>query len=100
MPNREIVLTLLGGTFCLSVGTEGGTITSDLHHDSLEHFLETGDDKSGDPHDDQFHYGRYEGAIDALECLVLAAAQSGIDVQGEPFTTALQTTLDAIGDNL
>ncbi len=100
MLNREIVLVLLGGTSRLSAGEEGRTITSDLHHRSLEDFLESGGDDSGDPLTDQFDFGRYEGAIDALESLILAAAQAGIDVQGEPFKAALQTTLDAIGGNL
>ena len=97
---NEIILKLSGGTFCLSVGTGVGSISSNLHYGSLEEFLEAGDHQSGDPLDDQFSYGRYEGAIDALESIVLAAAQAGIDVQGKQFTTALQTTLDAIGNNL
>ena len=95
---NEITLKLTGGTFCLSVGFAGGSITSNLHYGSLKEFLQTGGDESGDPLDDQFNYGRYEGAIDALESIVLAAAQAGIDVQGKQFTTALQTTLDAIGN--
>jgi hypothetical protein len=100
MPNREIVLVLLGGTFRLSADAKGGTITSDLHHRSLEDFLERGADDPGDPFADQFDFGRYEGAIDALESLILAAAQAGIDVQGEPFRSALQTTLESIGNSL
>lgn len=97
---NEITLKLTGGTFCLSVGPAGGSITSNLHYGSLEEFREAGDDQSNDPLDDQFSYGRYEGAIDALESIVLAASQAGIDVQGKQFTTALQATLDAIGNNL
>lgn len=94
----QITLKLTGGTFCLSVG--GGSITSNLHYGSLEEFLVAGNDQSDDPRDDQFNYGRYEGAIDALESFVLAAHQAGIDVQSKQFATALQTTLDAIGSQL
>lgn len=97
---NEITLTLAGGIFCLSIGEGGGSISSNLHYGSLEEFLEAGDDQSDDPLDDQFNYGRYEGAIDALESITLAAALAGIDVQGDQFTTALQTVLDAIGNNL
>ena len=98
MSNREFQLLLPGGTFCLAVGSEGRSITSNLHYESLEKFLESGNEEPGELLDDQFNYGRYEGAIDALESLILAAAQSGIDVQGEQFMTTLQTTLDAIGN--
>lgn len=98
MKSQEIIFS--GGTFFLSVGTEGGNVTSDLHYGSLAEFREAGGDEPSDPLDDQFNYGRYEGAIDALESIVLAAHQSGIDVQSEPFLTAIQTTLDAIGNNL
>lgn len=97
---KEITLNLIGGTFSLSVDAEGGSISSNLHFGSLAEFLAAGCDEPGDPLDDQFAYGQYEGAIDALESFVLAANQAGIDVQGEPFATALQTTLDAIGSNL
>jgi len=92
----EIVLNLSGGTFTLS----DGDITSDLHYGSLREFLEGGDEEPGDPLNDQFNYGRYEGAIDAVESMILAAAQAGINVQGKPFLKAIQTTLDAIGNEL
>jgi hypothetical protein len=92
----EITLNLSGGTFTLS----DGDITSDLHYASLREFLEGGDEEAGDPLDDQYTYGWYEGAIDALESFILAAAQAGIDVQAEPFLKAIQTTLDAIGNEL
>ena len=71
-----------------------------MHYASLEEFLEGGDEEPGDPLDDQYTYGWYEGAIDAVESFILAAAQAGIDVQSEQFTTAIQTTLDAIGNEL
>lgn len=99
MQDREITLTLQGAIFSLVVGSGGGSISSNLHHGSLEEFLEAGGEEPSDQRGDQFNYGRYEGAIDALESLLLAAVQSGIDVQCEQFTTALQTTLDAIGNN-
>lgn len=97
---NEIILKLNGGTFVLSVDAGGGSVSSNLHYGTLEEFLETGGDEPSDPLDDHFNYGRYEGAIDALESIVLAAHQSGIDVESRPFITALQTTLDAIGNNL
>lgn len=97
---NEIILILNGGTFFLSVDATGGSIRSNLHYSTLEEFLETGGDEPSDPLDDHFNYGRYEGTIDALESIVLAAHQSGIDVESRPFTAALQTTLDAIGNNL
>jgi hypothetical protein len=100
MTDRAIILNLQGGILNLSIRADCGSISSNLHYDSLEGFLEDCGDDCGDPHDDQFRYGRYEGAIDALESIVLAASQSGIDVQAEPFSTALQTALDAIGSNL
>jgi len=93
---REITLKLSGGTFTLSADSGGGTISSNLHYGSLQEFLEG--EEPGDPLDDQFVFGRYEGTIDALESLILGAQQAGIDVQGTKFKTAVQTTLDAIGN--
>jgi len=93
---REITLNLSGGTFTLS----DGEITSDLHYASLREFLEGGNEKPGDPLDDQYTYGWCEGAIDAVESMILAAAEAGIDVQSDQFTSAIQTTLDAIGSEL
>jgi hypothetical protein len=95
-PMPEIILNLSGGTFTLS----GGKITSDLHFDSLKRFLEDGEEEPGDPLDDQFNYGWYEGAIDAVESMILAAAEAGIDVQGKPFLKVIQLTLDAIGNEI
>lgn len=97
---NEIALKLSGGSFCLTVGTICGSGTSDLHYGSLTEFLEAGGDEADESLNDEFGYGRYEGAIDALESFVLAAHQAGIDVQSEQFAKALQTTLDAIGSQL
>lgn len=97
---NEIILKLHGGTFSLSVDAGGGSVSSNLHYGTLEEFLDVAGDDPDSPVSDQYSYGRYEGAIDALESIILAAAQAGIDVQGEQFATALQTTLDAIGNNL
>jgi len=94
---QSISIELSGGTFSLSVGSGCRSISSNLHFGTLEEFLEAGGEEPDNPQDDHFNYGRYEGAIDALESLILAAAKAGIDVQGQPFMAALQTTLDAIG---
>lgn len=100
MATQRIMLNLPGGTFNLRVGTDGGAISSNLHLYSLEDFLSAGGREPAEPLEDQYEFGKYEGAIDALESLILAASQAGIDVEHEPFVTAVQTTLDAIGNKL
>ena len=99
MSHRKFVLKLSGGTFRLVVGSGSGNIRSNLHYGSLEEFLADGGD-TGDLLGDRENFGRYEGAIDAVESFVLAAAQAGLDVQDEQFEAALPTTLDAIGNEL
>lgn len=41
-----------------------------------------------------------EGCVDALESLFLDLACNGVDVSAPVFVNALETTLDAIGNNL
>lgn len=99
---KEIHLELSGGIFDLAITDDGGggSVTSNLHYDSLEDFLEDEDEADGEPLEQQFNYGRYEGAIDGVESFLIALACAGVDVESEPVKQALQTALDAIGNNL
>ena len=38
-------------------------------------------------------------AVDTLESFILAAAVAGIDIESPQFLEAIQTTIDAIGNN-
>jgi hypothetical protein len=97
--SREINLELAGGSFRLFVDLDGcGNITSNLHSGSFADYL-ANDGDTGDPLGDRESFGRYEGAVDVVESFVLAAAQAGMNLQGQSFRTALQTTLDALGGN-
>ncbi|MDZ4688377.1 MAG: hypothetical protein SH850_25160 [Planctomycetaceae bacterium] len=96
MPSSDLIVRAVGATFQLALRGQGGQVTSDRHHATLAEFLEAGGDEPGDPLDDQFRYGRYEGAVDALESFVLAAALAGLDVESAAFVTALETTLAAL----
>lgn len=60
--------------------TPPSTITSDLHED-----FETPETKV---------------AIDTLESFILACASAGVDVEGPDFLEAIETTVDAIGNNV
>jgi hypothetical protein len=84
---REFDIKVVSGAFHLLLDDSGsGVCTSDLHCPQEDH-----DDAS---------WNRYEGAIDTLESFVLAAALAGIDVESRAFKSVLQTTLDAIENNL
>ncbi|HUQ72127.1 MAG TPA: hypothetical protein VM165_21555 [Planctomycetaceae bacterium] len=96
MPNSEITLRTLVATFQLRFRGQSGQVTSNLHHETLAAFLRSAGEAPGDLLDDQFRYGRYEGAVDALESFVLAAALAGLDVESAAFMTALETTLTAL----
>lgn len=96
MSRSDLTLHAVGATFRLTLRGQGGQVTSDLHHATLAGFLEAAGDESGDPLDDQFRYGGYEGAVDALESFVLAAVLAGLDVEGAAFMTALEMTLTAL----
>jgi len=42
----------------------------------------------------------FNGAMDAVESLVLSLASAGVDVENAAFATAVQSTLDALANNL
>jgi hypothetical protein len=80
---RELHIDILSGTFHLLLDDSGYAVCScDLHCELGNH--------------EPASWNRYEGAIDSLESLVLAAAQNGIDVESRDFRSVLQTTVDAI----
>jgi hypothetical protein len=84
---REFDIRVISGTFHLLFDDSGsGVCTSDLHCPQEDH--------------DVASWSRYEGAIDSLESFILAAALAGIVVESQAFKTVLQTTLDAIENNL
>jgi hypothetical protein len=41
-----------------------------------------------------------EGAVDALESLIMAHAVAGIDVASPAYVTGLETCMEALGNNL
>jgi hypothetical protein len=95
-PPAARTLQVGGATFSLTLRGNGGHVTSNLHHETLDAFLAAGGDTPGEPLQDQFQYGRAEGAADALESFLLAAALAGLEVEGLAFRTALETTLTAL----
>lgn len=42
----------------------------------------------------------YNGAVDALESMLLAHACAGLDVEDERYVQGIKTALDALGNNL
>ena len=93
MPSRTITLPCYGITVTLGEPDPdwnrpgaflGGSITSeDLH--------ETEDGPEADC---------YNAAIDAVESFILAAANAGIDITTLALIEAIETTVDAITNNL
>ena len=84
---REFEIKLIGGTFHLKLDDSGsGVCKSDLHCPQEDH--------------DELSWNKYETAIDVLESFILAAALAKIDVELQAFKSVLQTTLDAIVNNL
>lgn len=67
-----------------------GTIVSNLHSNPPRDY-----DASNDPFDNE---SAFEGAIHALESMILACACAGVDVQSPKFIEAINTTVDAIGN--
>jgi len=59
-----------------------GSILSDLHDDVGP------DDES------------YDAAIDAIESFIMSAACAGIDITTPAFIEAIETTVEAIGNNI
>jgi hypothetical protein len=89
IPSVKIELTLDGGS---------GTIKSNLHYADFDEYCA---DHQADRASIQTHidFGHVEGCIDGLESLILALACAGYDVESDQFKQALETTLDAIGNN-
>lgn len=73
------VINTTDGHIAVTVRDGSGQITSDL--------------KS---HDEDA--GEFNAAIDGMESLILALAVNGFDVESPKFAQAVQTTLDAIGN--
>lgn len=95
---KNIELKLGGGEFVITVDADapgGGAISSNLHYETLEEYQEADEDTATA----EMH-ARYEGAIDGVESLILALVCNGVDIEQEPFPTAIQGALDAIGHNL
>jgi hypothetical protein len=87
-PAGEIRLPCYGITICLDRNNSRhqpgcGTITSDLK--------EAGSDAKSI---------KFNAAIDGLESLILAHACAGIDVTSPAYVEGIETTVEAIGNNL
>lgn len=88
---------------CLTVGC-GGSITSDLKESFAEQHKERhrsnypGAVRVCDCHNCKLELASYNAAIDGLERLVLAQACLGINVQTPAYLEALETAIDAIGN--
>ena len=52
----------------------------------------------GDPEDDNDHI--FGWCVDAVESLILALYKEGVDVGTPQFSRAVETTMDAIANNL
>jgi hypothetical protein len=70
----------------------GGTISSDLHEERPE------DIEGGSKKDTE--WDRAEAAIDALESVILAHANAGIDIASPAYVEGIETAVQACGNNL
>lgn len=68
-------------------GKGSGTITSVLKDDNVL--------ASNEPDPDAY---AYNAAMDAVESMILSCACAGIDIKASAFITAVQTTVDAVGN--
>lgn len=98
--NNEVNLNCDGGVFNLCLENGVGSISSNLHYSHEEWLEEFGDDATDDDPQDVQSYNQYEGAIHGLESFLLALALAGVDVSDDRIVGALDTALNAIGNNL
>ena len=89
---QTIGLRIGGIVVQLDEGSKSGTISSDLH------CLETSEIEK--KFSDNEEWLRYESAVDAIEGLILSHAISGVDILSKEYREGVQTTVDAIGNNV
>ena len=95
----EIDVEAGAATFSLNLDQNGaGGVSSDQHYTE-----QTWVGEFGDEYDNFIEavlaHRHHEGCIDALESFLLALAMAGVDVRDSRIVGALNTTLDAIGNN-
>lgn len=80
----------------------GGSISSSLHENcpdcneaSCYGHCEDGNEQE----DDYFDRADFNKIMDGIESLILAQAQAGVDVESPAYLEALETAIDAIGNN-
>jgi hypothetical protein len=54
----------------------------------------------GDPEEQVAGRLKYNGALDGMESLILALGAAGVDIESPAFQEAVETALNAIGNNL
>ena len=94
---KTIEIELFGGTQKIIVtlnGKGGGSVESDLHPDSEI----LGSDEATEDTDEA--YWREDGGVDALESMILAHACAGIDVTSAAYVEGIETTIEAMANNL
>lgn len=69
---------------------EGSAIFSDLHREPDEE-VEGGSEADT-------NYDRHEAAIDALEAMILAHAEAGIDIKSPSYIYGMEMAIDKIAD--
>ena len=93
----------------------GGTITSNLK-DVCEYcdnpdcdmdcsdFIEYCSDRDTDAwelkQEESISFRAYNNMIDAIESLILAHAIAGVDIESSSYLEGIETTIDAIGNNI
>lgn len=83
-------ITILDGQIKVELGERGiYALWSTLRKVQTEEDQESDED-----------WAAYEGAMDAVESLILAHACEGIDIASEAYVAGLRTTLEAISNNL
>jgi len=92
---RTITLPCFGIIVNLT-GDGGGAISSNLQEepntDDLQSFTERDEEiKNTD---------LYNAGCDALESFIMACALSGVDIESKSFVEALETTMNAMGNNM
>jgi hypothetical protein len=96
-------ITLCGIELRLDMERGAGTVRSDLKELPPKPPNEL---KGREPNDygcpacGRAYADAHDAAIDVIESLVLAQALAGLDVGSPAYKEALQSTLDAIGNNL
>jgi hypothetical protein len=92
---RTIILPCYGIVVNLDTEDSGaGAISSDLHEERGLETLRSALART------EAGFDRYDGAIDAIESLILAHAVAGIDISSPAYIEGVKTAVEACANNM